>query len=302
MHPVPVAQHPLRAWLHATLPQVLLAHVLSLAGGECGHSQVLARAAPALAVGVERRPGQLVKLVFVHCLLCCLGVTSRQSLVVAQRPRLLRLPVRPVISNTQGLRYKACGAIPRSTGDAPGRAGLWAQSASRHSRASARAARGLSGARPYRGSADAPEGGLQACTAVACDRSLVQGPYCGHEHIQKKYASLDRPPVKIHLTQPLLPWLQPRSSRVEHVRGVRSSACDMWRAAIWAMHLHCVWLDSLASGFVPMRSVALGGHPVGRSLSVAVIRGSGPKDSGVICVSVSLALCAMSMMTTALSN
>ena len=112
----------------------------------------------------------------------------------------------------------------------------------------------------------------------------------------------DRPPVKIHLTQPLLPWLQPRSSRVEHVRGVRSSACDMWRAAIWAMHLHCVWLDSLASGFVPMRSVALGGHPVGRSLSVAVIRGSGPKDSGVICVSVSLALCAMSMMTTALSN
>ena len=111
-----------------------------------------------------------------------------------------------------------------------------------------------------------------------------------------------RPPVKIHLTQPLLPWLQPRSSRVEHVRGVRSSACDMWRAAIWAMHLHCVWLDSLASGFVPMRSVALGGHPVGRSLSVAVIRGSGPKDSGVICVSVSLALCAMSMMTTALSN
>ena len=177
MHPVPVAQHPLRAWLHATLPQVLLAHVLSLAGGECGHSQVLARAAPALAVGVERRPGQPVKLVFVHCLLCCLGVTSRQSLVVAQRPRLLRLPVRTVISNTQVVRLaqiQSCGAIPRSTGDAPGRAGLWAQSASRHSRASARAARGLSGARPYRGSADAPGGGLQACTAVACDRSLVR--------------------------------------------------------------------------------------------------------------------------------
>ena len=188
MHPVPVAQHPLRAWLHATLPQVLLAHVLSLAGGECGHSQGLARAAPALAVGVERRPGQLVKLVFVHCLLCCLGVTSRQSLVVAQRPRLFRLPVRPVISNTQGLRYKACGAIPRSTGDAPGRAGLWAQSASRHSRASARAARGLSGARPYRGSADAPEGGLQA---VRLSRAIGASSKGGHEHIQKKYASLD---------------------------------------------------------------------------------------------------------------
>ena len=140
------------------------------------------------------------------------------------------------------------------------------------------------------------------CRHVRLSRAIGASSKGGHEQIQKKYASLDRPPVKIHLTQPLLPWLQPRSSRVEHVRGVRSSACDMWRAAIWAMHLHCVWLDSLASGFVPMRSVALGGHPVGRSLSVAVIRGSGPKDSGVICVSVSLALCAMSMMTTALSN
>ena len=68
------------------------------------------------------------------------------------------------------------------------------------------------------------------------------------------------------------------------------------------MLVHCVWLDNLASGFVPTGSVALRGHPVGRSLSGALSRGRGPKGSGVICVSVALALCAMSMMTTALSN
>ena len=72
MHPVPVAQHPLRAWLHATLPQVLLAHVLSLAGGECGHSQGLARAAPALAVGVERRNWYL-------CIASSVALVSRQD-------------------------------------------------------------------------------------------------------------------------------------------------------------------------------------------------------------------------------